>query len=80
MIYTDIQPGEPDILTPVRHQTLRVLDLGGIEITRIPAPQAGWTHEALETVCYPLERRCRADGYDGLDFKLGDQCIGSTEC
>lgn len=80
MIITDIRPDEPDVLTPLRHQVLTVSDLSGTEITQILAPQAGWTHEALETVCYPLESRCRVDGHDGLDFRLGDQWIGSTEC
>jgi len=74
MIYyiTDQTKGEPDILTPVRHETLIIRTLGGAEIFRHQAPQVGWTHDQLITVQPD-------DNGEGSDAYLGASWVGSTE-
>ena len=75
-IITDLRPGEPDILTPVRHESL-VVRVKGHSATqvRIPSPPGGWTHEGLLAIAsgvqIPLD--------DQADAYLGDVWIGSTE-
>ena len=77
MIYfiTDCRPGEPDILTPLRHQPLRITTLDGTHITTLQAPAAGWTHKLLEHHA----RRLTHDTRDGADAWLASRWIGSTE-
>lgn len=74
-LVTDVMPGEPDILSPVKHCALIITDFDGDKIKDIPAPAGGWTHEALmalaETVSIPAG--------DGANAHLGDCWIGSTE-
>lgn len=75
-LITDLRPGEPDILTPVRHESLvvRVKSHSATHV-RIPSPPAGWTHEGLmesaSGVHLPIE--------EPVDAFLGDVWIGSTE-
>lgn len=50
---TDHQPGEPDILTPVRHSRLVIRDLESNEFFSQNAPKSGWTHEQLTGIQPP---------------------------
>lgn len=69
---TDQQPGETDILLPCCAEVLIIKDMQGNEIYREPAPQAGWTHQALTKI--------QPDGIqDGADAYLKDTWVGSTE-
>ena len=69
---TDQREGEPDILTPVRHDSLIIRTLGGVEILRQKAPQDGWTHDLLTTVQPD-------DSGEGSEAYLGASWVGSTE-
>lgn len=69
---TDQREGEPDILTPVRHDPLIIRTLGGIEILRQKAPQDGWTHDQL-IIVQP------DDSGEGSEAYLGASWVGSTE-
>ncbi|HAZ6178585.1 TPA: hypothetical protein J8G71_004956 [Escherichia coli] len=69
---TDQRPGEPDILTPVKHSRLIIKSLEGNEIYNQKAPDGGWTHELLSKV--------QPEGMqDGANAYLENQWIGSTE-
>ncbi|HCA3195763.1 TPA: hypothetical protein MN540_005071 [Klebsiella pneumoniae] len=69
---TDQRPGEPDILTPVKHGRLVIRDLAGDEIFARNAPETGWTHELLVEV----QPSC-CEG--GANAYLNNSWIGSTE-
>ena len=72
---TDVRPGEPDILTPVRHERLLVTDEDGQIVHAALAPAEGWTHETLAaaTKSPTIADAAAADAY------LGGTWIGSTE-
>lgn len=72
---TDERIGEPDILTPVNREALRVTQLDGQLIETIPAPIKGWTHEALESAAEQLAIKTRS----GAEAYLGDAWVGCTE-
>lgn len=40
-------PYEPDILTPVAHHTLSVLDADRNLVFEMPAPESGWSQRML---------------------------------
>ena len=65
-------PYEPDILTPVAHLTLTVLDADRNRVFEMPAPEPGWSQWMLESVTAHLT-------LPELDAYLGDTWVGSTE-
>ncbi len=65
-------PYEPDILTPVAHHTLTVLDADQNLVFEMPAPKSGWSQWMLESVTAHLI-------LPELDAFLGDTWVGSTE-
>ncbi|EPN9162967.1 hypothetical protein ACT4EA_004163 [Escherichia coli] len=69
---TDQLPGEPDILTPLKHGQLVIRSLAGDEIFTRNAPETGWTHELLVEV----QPSCCEDAANAY---LNDSWIGSTE-
>ncbi len=73
---TDIRAhGEADILMPLRGERLVVRSLDGQVITKVEAPPAGWTHEALVAEALRLEGLTS----DGAEAYLGGVWVGSTE-
>ena len=74
-LVTDVRPGEPDILTPVRHDPLRVTAEDGQLVHAAPAPPGGWTHDTLAAATRSpgIADAAPADAY------LGGTWIGSTE-
>ena len=72
---TDVKAGEPDILSPVRGETLHIKDLDGQPITTIPAPYKGWTHQVLKATAEQLAAKTS----DGANAWLGEHWVGSTE-
>ncbi|AZR43655.1 hypothetical protein [Marinobacter salarius] len=65
-------PYEPDILTPVAHHTLTVLDADQNLVFEMPAPKSGWSQWMLESVTAHLI-------LPELDAFLGEEWVGSTE-
>ena len=65
-------PYEPDILTPVAHHTLTVLDADQNLVFEMPAPKSGWSQWMLESMTAHLT-------LPELDAFLGDTWVGSTE-
>jgi hypothetical protein len=65
-------PYEPDILTPVTHHTLSVLDADRNLVFEMPAPESGWSQRMLESVTAHLT-------LPELDAFLGEEWVGSTE-
>lgn len=63
---------EPDILTPVAHLPLTVLDGDQNLVLEMPAPAIGWTQRLLESVTAHLTM-------PELDAFLGEEWVGSTE-
>ena len=63
-------PYEPDILTPVAHLTLTVLDADRNRVFEMPAPEPGWSQWMLESVTAHLT-------LPELDAYLGDTWVGS---
>ncbi|BFM18842.1 hypothetical protein R50073_50250 (plasmid) [Maricurvus nonylphenolicus] len=74
---TDQQEGEPDILSPVKNETLIITDLEKKELARFSPVNGPWTQEKLERVAEDLydNRKTRY----GADAYLGTQWVGSTE-
>jgi len=78
----DQYPGEPDILTPVMHEGLSIIEELDNEVFRlaahIKAPKDGWTnmkmYEAYETIESLVNNQCIIDAY------VGKKWIGSSEC
>jgi len=74
-LITDTQPGEPDILSAIRHEPLQIADLSGEELACFPAPEEGWSHEGLCKRVAHLD----IDLSQGADAFLGVYWVGSTE-
>lgn len=75
-LITDLRPGEPDILTPVRLESLVVRIKGNAATqVRIPSPPGGWTHEGLMEIASGVQLPVE----EPVDAYLGDVWIGSTE-
>lgn len=72
---TDRLPGEPEILAPIRHHSLRIQDLEGKVLANLPCPPGGWTHELLVGQVETLSLDLR----EGADAYLGDDWVGGTE-
>jgi len=72
---TDNQPGEPDILAPLRHEALLIADLSGNVIDWVPPPRGGWTHELLVQAAERYAPRTR----NGANAFLGGSWVGGTE-
>ena len=73
--WTDIRPGEPDILTPLKGATLVITTLDGASLHMASPPEDGWTRDRL---------RARAESLavltsDGANAYLGPTLVGSTE-
>jgi len=69
---TDIKPGEPDILMPLKHYPLVIRSLDGAELHTQNAPFQGWTHDALNVI--------QPEGVEeGAEAYLNEHWIGSTE-
>jgi hypothetical protein len=65
-------PGEPDFLTAICTEPLRVINEDGKVIFASPAPEARWTQTSLEQTTKDIIE-CPADAY------LGTEWAGSTE-
>ncbi|WP_018871415.1 hypothetical protein [Thioalkalivibrio sp. ALgr3] len=72
---TDQWLNEPDILSPVRHLELSIVDLDGNLVSQSLPPEKGWTHEELEA--YAEELAPLTEG--GADAYLGRVWVGGTE-
>lgn len=68
----NVLPGEPEFLTAISHETLRVANENGEIIFSTPAPEFGWTQASLEKVTEELLEY-------PLDVYLGSEWVGSTE-
>ncbi|EGQ8535744.1 hypothetical protein [Vibrio parahaemolyticus] len=64
---------EPDLLADHEAMPLRIVDLDGVEVVQLSAPNGGWHHDTLEYVDYD------SMSPDGWDAYLGTQLIGSSE-
>jgi hypothetical protein len=73
---TDICNKEPDILTPVKNNTLLIVSVDGQLLGRYEPPKGGWSHKRLcdLNAIFPQEWL-----FCGADALLGEQWIGSTE-
>lgn len=67
--------GETDILTGNAFSDPEIRDSEGRLLLKVPAPEAGWTHESLNLV-QPQEVQ---EGKDAFDAYLNGTWIGSTE-
>lgn len=74
-LVTDQRPGEPELLSTVKHLALEIRSLAGNVLATVTAPVSGWTHEQLVAVAMRQEAITR----DGADAYLGAQWVGSTE-
>jgi len=74
-LITDTKPGEPDILSAIRHEPLQIADLAGEELASFPAPEEGWSHDTL----YHRVAQLDIDLSEGADAFLGIYWVGSTE-
>ena len=76
MIYfwTERQPGDPDILTPLKDATLVVTDMANSPIYFATPPAAGWTHDLLEEKA----RNLAIVTANGANAYLGPKIVGST--
>jgi hypothetical protein len=72
---TDVQGDEPDILTPIKDNSLVVTDLEKNKLFVEPAPHGGWTDKLLWDVSEKSVERT----INGADAYLGDVWVGSTE-
>tara|TARA_Y100001933_G_scaffold192666_1_gene192220 strand:+ start:249 stop:479 length:231 start_codon:yes stop_codon:yes gene_type:complete len=63
---------EPDILTSIAHQNLRILTTAGAALLEVPAPNSGWTQSTLEYATRDITGL-------PLDAYLGNSWVGSTE-
>ncbi|BBP46343.1 hypothetical protein THMIRHAS_17160 [Thiosulfatimonas sediminis] len=72
---TDVRPGEKDILTPVKHEKLKVTDLDGRLVVVVESPVEGWSDELLWRWSEMLKQVTE----NGADAYLGDVWVGSTE-
>lgn len=74
-LVTDQRPGEPDLLSALKHAVFEIRSLAGDVLKAIAAPAAGWTHQQLMAVAHEHESVTR----DGADGYLGGEWIGSSE-
>ena len=72
-------PNEPDFLTGALVECdLQIQDLDGTQITIVPAPQGGWTHDSLEALdCDALAGGQEWNAY--LLYGVLPQWVGSSE-
>lgn len=70
-----LNSSESDLLLNKENQVLIVLDLDKEEISRIDAPQGGWTHDKLEAIDYHALAPLGWDAYLGSS----DNWIGGSE-
>lgn len=75
-IVTDQRSGEPDIVSPVQDQPLR-LEGAGLQVATCPAPTGGWIRDALQVTADTLCREI-PDGHV-IDAFVGGTWVGSTE-
>lgn len=73
--WTDIRPGEPDILTSLKDATLVITDLDGSALYFSTPPADGWTHDLLQAKANSLAIVTS----DGANAYLGPTLVGSTE-
>lgn len=73
---TDTRPGEPDVLSGLENETLRVISMDGVLLVEIK-PDLPWTHERLAGL--PLRDLAGEMLDDGADAYLGNKWVGSTE-
>lgn len=73
---TDVRHNEPDILTPVKNNTLLIVSIEGQLLGRFDAPKEGWTHNSLCDLNTSFPEQWLFCGADAL---LGEVWIGSTE-
>ncbi|MDE0174227.1 MAG: hypothetical protein OYH76_01720 [Defluviicoccus sp.] len=74
--WTDIRPGEPDILTPLKDATLLIITtLDGASLHMSSPPEDGWTHDRLRARAKSLAVLTS----DGANAYLGPTLVGSTE-
>ena len=68
----DLLPGEPDFLTAICKEPLRVINELEEVIFTSPAPGSGWTRASLERTTVDIKEY-------PLDAYLGTEWVGSTE-
>ena len=73
--WTDIRPGEPDILTPLKDAALVIVALDGSALHVSRPPEKGWTHDRLQARAKTLAVLTS----DGANAYLGPALVGSTE-
>jgi hypothetical protein len=78
MLIADVRLGEPDLIAGHEWDDLRICDLRGKELMRIPAG-AAWTVERLTAALARADVTNAIDDAFGADFYLSQEWIGSTE-
>ncbi len=73
--WTEPQPGEPNILTPLKDATLVITTIDRSPIYFSTPPDGGWTHELLVAKAESLSILTAA----GAHAYLGPHIVGSTE-
>ena len=73
---TNIENGEPDILSSVAEKSLMILSLDGQLLARYEPPLDGWTHDRLTQLASKFPHQWN---YCGADALLGESFVGSTE-
>lgn len=72
---TDIQPGEPHLLSPLLNHPLHVISLDGKLLAIFDAPRHGWTQQSLETKAREIATITEL----GAIAFLGPTLVGSTD-
>lgn len=73
--WTEIRPGEPDILTPLKDATLVIATLDSSALYFSTPPADGWTRDRLQAKAKSLAVLTA----DGANAYLGPTLVGSTE-
>ncbi|WP_305372790.1 hypothetical protein [Photobacterium leiognathi] len=73
---TNIEKGEPDILSSEAEKPLMILSLEGQLLARYEPPVNGWTHDRLTQLASEFPHQW---DYCGADALLGESFVGSTE-
>lgn len=68
----EVLPGEPEFLTAICKEPLRVVNERNEVINSCPAPHAGWTQVSLEDLTSDISER-------PVDAYLGKEWVGSSE-
>ena len=78
MLTADVRQGETDVLSGHEHEDLRIVDLEGNELVRLPST-TGWTVPLLHDAISGSYVQAALAASFGGNYYLGDQWIGGTE-